>query len=218
MDQTANTTGYGTAAATGTTATTTQASEVWVGGIGLVNSGYTLGTPTNSFTAVANGASGNSTASTNAMVYAFEKIVAATGTANSGGTVSVSSYWSARDATFKAGPLLALSGSAAGNYTLTGMTGSVTITPKPLTAQGTLSGGGKIYNGTTTATPSGAAALQTAEAPGAGTTLDGRPYTGDTVSLMGAASYNFNSKDVLTATTITESGLSLTGAKRQITR
>jgi len=106
-----------------------------------------------------------------------------------------------------------VTGTGNGNYTATQQTGlSQAVTQKALTAQGTLSGGGKIYDGFTTATPTGAAALLSAEAAG-GSTADGKPYTGDTVSLTGTAAYNFNSKDVATATTITESGLSLTGAQ-----
>jgi hypothetical protein len=88
-----------------------------------------------------------------------------------------------------------------------------TINPKALTALGTLVFPvSKVYDGTTTATPSsGAAALQGAEVPAAGTTSDGKPYSVDSVRLTGTASYNHNSKDVASATTITESGLSLTG-------
>ncbi|MEI7903005.1 MAG: glycine-rich domain-containing protein, partial [bacterium] len=89
------------------------------------------------------------------------------------------------------------------------------ITPKALTAVGTLVfPASKVYDGTMTATPSsGSAALQPAEATSSGNTSDGIPYTGngDAVSLTGTAAYDYNSKDVASATTITESGLSLTG-------
>ena len=109
--------------------------------------------------------------------------------------------------------VVTVTGTGNGNYTVTSQAGlTQTVTAKALTAQGTLSGGGKVYNGLTTTTPTGSAALQTAEATGS-STADGKPYTGDTVSLTGTASYNFNSKDVASATTITESGLSLTGAQ-----
>jgi hypothetical protein len=92
--------------------------------------------------------------------------------------------------------------------------GTLIVNPKALTASGTLSvPSSKTYDGTTTASVSGAAALQSAEAFGTGTPTDGKPYTGDTVSLTGAAGYAYNSKDVSTATTVSESGLSLTGAK-----
>src|SRR5262249_30207730 len=71
----------------------------------------------------------------------------------------------------------------------------------------------KVYDGTTVASVSGTAGLQAAEAPGAGTTADGKPYTGDAVSISGTASGTYNSKDVATATTVTFSGLSLSGAQ-----
>jgi len=88
------------------------------------------------------------------------------------------------------------------------------ITPKALTAQGTLSvPPTKVYDGTTNAVVSGAAALQIAEAAG-GNTSDGKPYTGDTVSLIGTASYGYNSRNVLEATVVNENGLSLTGAQK----
>ena len=107
---------------------------------------------------------------------------------------------------------LSLTGSAAGNYTLTQPTGlTANITAKPLTAQGTLALTSKVYDRTTTANPTGAAALQSTEPAGSGTTSDGKPYSVDSVSLTGTAAYNFNSKNVASATTVTESGLSLTG-------
>ena len=92
---------------------------------------------------------------------------------------------------------------------------SSTISKKSLTAVGTLVfPSSKVYDGSTTATPtSGAAGLQTSEAIGTGTALDGIPYIGDVVSLTGTVAYNYNSANVLSATTITESGLSLTGAQ-----
>ena len=116
-------------------------------------------------------------------------------------------------ATIVTGSGLSLTGGQAGNYTLTAPVLTASISPKPLTAQGTLSGGGKTYDGTTTATPAGTAALQVAETPGTGNSSDGKPYTSDSVSLAGTASYAFNSSAVATATTITASGLSLTGGQ-----
>src|SRR4029079_1204243 len=106
---------------------------------------------------------------------------------------------------------LSLSGAEANNYTLTAPTLNASITRKALTAQGSLSGGTKVYDATTTATPSGSAAFQVADSPGAGTTSDGKFYIGDNVTLSGTAVYDFNSKDVALATTITASGLSLSG-------
>lgn len=107
-----------------------------------------------------------------------------------------------------------VTGTGSGNYTVTQQTGlTQNVTAKALTAQGTLSIANKIYDGTTNASPSGAAALQTAESVGTGSTSDGIPYTGDDVSLTGTPSYGYNSPDVGTATTVSESGLSLTGGQ-----
>jgi len=87
-DQTANSTGTGTSAVTGTTATTAQANELWIGGIGLDSSTPTLVTPLGGFTSVANAQSGNATATSNAKVYVLEKLPGTTGAAASGGTIS----------------------------------------------------------------------------------------------------------------------------------
>ena len=88
VDQIASNTGNGTSADTGTTPSTLQANELWIGGIGLANSGYTLGTPNNSFTSVNSAASTSGAPGSNALVYALAKIVSAVGTADSGGTVA----------------------------------------------------------------------------------------------------------------------------------
>ena len=88
----------------------------------------------NLFTLVASSKSGTST--TDAIGYALEKIVSAPGAASSGGTVvNKADNGSGAIATFKAASTttLALSGSAATNYTVTSATGSVTIIAKPLT-------------------------------------------------------------------------------------
>jgi hypothetical protein len=200
LDQTANTTGSSTAAVTGTTPTTTQANELWIGGIGYNSSTPTLGTPNNSFVSVANAQSTNTTAGNNAKVYALERIVTATGTANSGGTLTASAQWSGAIATFKATSTLGLAGTAAGNYTLTGATGSATISPKELTLAGTTTVTGKTYDGTVTATLTGGA-LQAAEAAGTGTTTDGIPYSGDAVTLV--SSGTFDTKDAGTGKVVT---------------
>ena len=55
--------------------------------------------------------------------------------------------------------------------------------------------------------------LLAAQAAGTGTTTDGKAYTGDTVSLTGTAAGAYNSKDVATATSVSLSGTSLTGAQ-----
>jgi autotransporter-associated beta strand protein len=148
LDRTASTFGSGTSAVTGTTAITAQPTEVWVGGIGLTSSGYTLSSIVGGFAAVFT----NSTSSTpilNARVYALEKIVSATDTANSGGTISTASQWSGAMATFIGVPGLALDGSAAPNYTLATVSGSVTVSQSGLTV--TAASNTKLYDGTISA-------------------------------------------------------------------
>ena len=154
-----------TAASTGTTATTTQAAELAIGGIGLRSSGYTLSSVTNGFTSIANAASASNSTSSNAKVYFMEKILTATGTQSTGATISSSSRSSGAIATFKAASTstLALGGPAAGNYTLSGASGSVTITTRAVTV--TAVSVTKTYDGTTTAagTPTLTPALATGD-------------------------------------------------------
>jgi DNA-binding beta-propeller fold protein YncE len=149
-DRMASATGYGAAAVTGTTVTTAQANEVWVGGIGFTNSGYTLGTLLNGFTSPVNAASGSGTATNDAKVYALEYLAAATGNASSGGTISTASYWSGAIATFLPTPSLTLTGSAAANYTAAGLSGTVTVSPVAVTVTPTMDN--KVYDGTTNST------------------------------------------------------------------
>ena len=90
----------------------------------------------------------------------------------------------------------------------------MTITAKALTYSGPTVPSSKVYDGTTTAVVGGtAAALQTAEATGSGTTADGKPYSGDTVSATGTATATYNTKDVATANLVTFAGVSLTGTQ-----
>ncbi|MEI6396412.1 MAG: MBG domain-containing protein, partial [Verrucomicrobiota bacterium] len=85
------------------------------------------------------------------------------------------------------------------------------ITPKALTVQG-ITAASTIYDGTTTAKLGGTAVLLTPEAPGAGNTNDGKPYTGDTVNLGGTAAGTLALKDIGTrAVTIT--GNTISGAQ-----
>ena len=108
---------------------------------------------------------------------------------------------------------LALGGTAAANYTLTGASGTVTVNAKALTYSGVSAPSSKVYDGTTTAVASGTPALQAAESAGSGTSSDGKPYSGDTVSATGTATGTYNTKDVATATTVTFAGITLTGAQ-----
>lgn len=95
-----------------------------------------------------------------------------------------------------------------GFLSVTGVDGALTITPKALTADTAGVANTKVYDGNTTAA---GAALLAAEAVGAGTTADGKPYTGDTVTITGNGSFDF--KDAGVATKITFGGLGLGGAQ-----
>ncbi len=108
---------------------------------------------------------------------------------------------------------LSLTGTGNGNYTLTALTQAATITAKALTATGFTESNKLVDGGTTAATPTGSAILQSAEAAGAGTTSDGKPYTGDTVSVTGTPAGTFASSGPGTGITVTITGLSLTGAQ-----
>ena len=210
MDVTANTSNSSsnTSPSTGTTATTTQANELWIGGIGLSRATYSLSAVTNSFASPNNAASGGG--NSGARAYLLDRFVTATGTANSGGTTT-SSRWSGAVATFKTvtPTTLALAGTAAGNYTLTGMTGAVTVTPKALALTGTGAVTSKTYDGLTAATLTGLT-LPGSEAVGSGTTADGKPYSVDTVGL--ALSGVFTARDAGTGKTVSSTSV-LTGAQ-----
>ena len=93
---------------------------------------------------------------------------------------------------------LSLSGSGAGNYTLTQPAGlTAEITAKALTVTG-LSAQSKVYDGATTATLSGTGTLVGV-------------VTGDTVTLSGTPAGTFASAGVGTGKTVNVSGLSLSG-------
>ncbi|HEY6142719.1 MAG TPA: YDG domain-containing protein [Flavobacterium sp.] len=86
-----------------------------------------------------------------------------------------------------------------------------TVAKKVLTMSGLTVPASKEYDGTTTAVVSGTPSLQAPEAFGSGTSVDGKPYTGEDVSIGGLPIGTYNSKDVLTATTVTYGGLILIG-------
>ena len=108
---------------------------------------------------------------------------------------------------------LALSGADAGNYQLSSATTTASITPKTLNISGLSAVASKVYDGKTTASPLGTASLLALEAPGTGTSSDGKAFTGDVVSLSGTPTGTYNSKDVATAANVTLGGLTLTGAQ-----
>ncbi|HNS71016.1 MAG TPA: YDG domain-containing protein, partial [Verrucomicrobiota bacterium] len=89
---------------------------------------------------------------------------------------------------------------------------AVTVNKKALTVTG-LTAQNKVYDATTTAPLSGTAALLGAEALGSGSTSDGKPYTGDDVSVGGTAAGTFSNKDVGTGKAVTVTGCTLSGAQ-----
>jgi hypothetical protein len=105
-DKTVSNIGSGTAVDTGTTATTTQAYELWIGGIGAAPTNA-QSSPTRNFNQVATSSVISTESSSVVFVAGFyEKIVSATGTANTGCTLSHSAAWQpawqGQMATFKA--------------------------------------------------------------------------------------------------------------------
>ena len=107
---------------------------------------------------------------------------------------------------------LSLSGAQSAYYTLNQGSAAATITAKALTMSGLSVPASKTYDRLTTAVVTDAKTLQSSETSGTGAYDDGKPYTGDVVSITGTPVGTYNSKDVATATTVTFSGLSLTGA------
>lgn len=109
---------------------------------------------------------------------------------------------------------LSLTGANAGNYALV-IQSAVTssILPKNLTMFGLSVPASKVYDGTTTSVVNGTAQLQAAENPNTGTIDDGKPYIGDNVSIAGTPVGTYNSFAVATASYVSFSGLSLTGAE-----
>ena len=135
LDQIAGAANTGTAAVTGTTPTTTLANELWVGGIGYANTNALTGI-LNGFTDVASQSSSYpaSNGVSQVTLHLLAKVVTATGTASSGGTIGAAQKWAGAIAAFKAVSVasgLMLAGPEAANYTLTGAAGTATVTPAP---------------------------------------------------------------------------------------
>jgi gliding motility-associated-like protein len=108
---------------------------------------------------------------------------------------------------------LSLTGTNAGNYSLVIQAAvASTILPKNLTMSGLSVPASKVYDGTTTSVVNGIAQLQAAENPNTGTTDDGKPYTGDVVSIAGTPIGTYNNKTVPLASSVAFSALSLTGS------
>jgi len=100
LDKTATNSGANSTPDTGTTATTTQADELWIGSTSAEGADQT--TPRNGFTLL-DGVQLCGFDEYNSEAY-LEKIVSATGTANSGTTCPYNTDWVGCIATFKASP------------------------------------------------------------------------------------------------------------------
>lgn len=212
LDQTGAATGTGSSLSTGTTAVTSQQNQLWIGGLGITSASTSVASIQNGFTSVANAATNGSN---NAKAYALEKIVSSAGPASTGGTASSSSIsWAGVITTFQSAQpgTLALTGSSAGNYTIAGMTGAVTIVPKNLVTGG-FSVADKEYDGSTAASLSAPPSLLATESPGTGTTLDGKPYTGDAVSTGGSPSAAFSDKHAGLLKSVSLTEIPLVGAQ-----
>ena len=93
------------------------------------------------------------------------------------------------------------------NYSLSLGSQAATIAAKLLTVSGLSVPASKIYDGTTTAVVGGTPTLQTAETAGTGSTADGKPYSGDTITFGGSATGTYNSANVASASSVTFGGV-----------
>ena len=101
------------------------------------------------------------------------------------GTYNSKDVGSANSVTFSG---VTLKGNEAGNYSAVQQANqAATITKKDLTIL-TTGVNTKAYDGNTTATLAGST-LQAAIAPGTGTAIDGKPYTGDTITIGNAGTF-----------------------------
>ena len=133
-------------------------------------------------------------------------------TGNAEGTYNSKDVLTANSVTFSN---LSLTGAQAGNYTLTIQAPSLaTITPKSIDFTGLSVASSKIYDATKAAVVIGNVGnLRTAIPINTGSVTDNTPYQGDIVNLTGPAIGTYNSKDVLTASSVSFSGVILTGAQ-----
>ena len=107
---------------------------------------------------------------------------------------------------------LSLAGANANNYSLTIQAAySSTITPKSLTIFILGVPISKVYDGNTSSIVNVTTTLNTAENILMGTVLDGNPYIGDDVIISGTPIGNYNSKNVVNASSVKYSNLNLSG-------
>ncbi len=99
LDKTSYATGKSKSASTGTTSTTSQSHELWIGGISLYSTYWFLTDPTNYFSEVA-----PVVEAATIKLYALERIVTEIGEAYTGGSIGATLLWTGAIATFKAVP------------------------------------------------------------------------------------------------------------------
>ncbi|MBK1714231.1 hypothetical protein CKO43_15765 [Rubrivivax gelatinosus] len=108
---------------------------------------------------------------------------------------------------------LTLGGADAGNYTISAGSVTADITAKTLNVGGLSAAASKVYDGGLAALVSGSGTLLATQAPGSGSSSDGKPYSGDTIALTGTATGSYNAASVAGANTVGFGGLTLTGAQ-----
>lgn len=130
-------------------------------------------------------------------------------TGNALGTYNTKDVRTANSVTFSG---LSLSGLNANNYILAIQPAvASTILPKKLNMFGLNIPSSKVYDGNTNSTVSGTPSLYAPENSGQGNGSDGIPYVGDDISISGTPIGNYNSSQVVSASDVQFSGLSLTG-------
>lgn len=105
LDKEMAATGSSTSLASGATATTANANELWVGGMGQrASSAITFSSPTNSFSIVGQTTSTGTATNNERAAALLERIVTSTGTANAGVTSDQNFQWAAMAMTFEETP------------------------------------------------------------------------------------------------------------------
>lgn len=95
LDKTSTAYGKSRSASTGTTSTTSQSHELWIGGISLYSTNYLLTDPTNYFSEVTH------VGVPTIQLHALERIVTEIGEAYTGGSIGAILLWTGAIATFK---------------------------------------------------------------------------------------------------------------------
>ena len=148
LDVTKSNFGNGNTISNGGSPTTSQANELLIAGVGITNSSFDI-THTASFTGIASDASTNATATNNSKVYAYDRIVTATGVFGFGAgqptSNSTNAPWTSALASFKI--VTNTAGVASSTPTLCINTPLTTITHSTTLANGIVNDGVPGANG-----------------------------------------------------------------------